>query len=120
MSARRPVRVSETPLEKDEQAAIVELVETLRGKAWVIGTVRPDGDFRGTCQTAGIADLWVTLPAGASSRAIGIWWETKRRKGKRSAAQLDFAEWCIVTGTPYGYGTCDEFIARMKIGGWLK
>lgn len=108
--------------EKQEQAAIVQLVETLNGKAWVLGTTRPAGDFRGTCQTPGIADLWITLPAVSilGAGALGLWWETKSATGRRSAAQFEFSEWCVLTRTAYGYGTCDAFIAWLTDCGRLK
>ena len=108
--------------EKQEQASIVQLVETLGGKAYVLGTTRPAGDFRGTCQTPGLPDLYAFLPyqhAASTSRA-SLWIEVKKVGGRRSKAQDEFKALCEASDTRYLCGTCDDVIAWLKEAGWLK
>ena len=52
------------PLEKEIQADIVKLLETVGAAVYKIGTKRKKGDHQGTMQTPGIPDLlaFVTVP----------------------------------------------------------
>ena len=123
---------SRPPLEKVEQHQIVNLVRTMGGRVWVLGTRRRRGDHQGTMQTPGLPDLWIVLPrvhgalnesrdqATLSHGGEGLWWEVKRNGGRRSPDQVDFADACALTGIGYGYGTLDDFIARMVAEGRLR
>lgn len=112
------VRISE----KQEQAAIVQLMETLGGKVWVLGTKRPSGDFQGTRQTPGIPDLYVALPLRAAPRHYrALWIEVKSSQGRTSDAQKAFAKVASTTiGTAYIRGTCDDVQRWLVEHGWLK
>lgn len=102
-----------------EQNNIRRYVSGISGKVYVLGTRRRRGDYQGTMQTEGIADLWICLPAVAPSaryhldtkEPIALWWETKGPKGRRSPEQIEFGERCAATRTPYGFGTCNDFFA---------
>ena len=52
-------------LEKEIQADIVKLLETVGAAVYKIGTTRKKGDHQGTMQTPGIPDLcaFVKMPA---------------------------------------------------------
>lgn len=103
------------PLEKTEQANIVKLVTALSGTAYEIGRPRPRTDeHQGMRQTPGVADLWIVLPIARGVDAIGLWWETKSEVGERSEAQDEFAMWCHRAKTPYGYGTCADFVVWLQ------
>lgn len=103
------------PLEKAEQANIIKLVEVLGGSAYEIGRPRPSTDgYQGLRQTPGVPDLWIVLPIARGVDAVGLWWETKSETGERSEAQDTFALWSHRTKTPYGYGTCSDFILWLQ------
>lgn len=106
--------------EDSEQGNICQLTSSLGGKPWVLGTRRRRGDYPGTMQTAGVADLWLTLPVSRSTGApaVGLWWEAKAPGERRTPDQVGFADWCAATNTPYGWGTFDDFIAWLIIRGY--
>lgn len=111
------------PLEKVEQAHICKLVSNLGGKPYVIGTRRRKDDYQGTMQTPGIADLWISLPAREFPTplpAIVLWWETKRIGGRRTPDQVEFGDRCVAANQPYGWGTCNDFVAWLIEHGRLK
>lgn len=110
------------PLEKDEQAAIVKLLEALGAKVYVLGTRRPKGDHQGSCQTPGIPDLYVFLPNHRDLRLfsnVPVWIEVKARAGRLSESQRQFA--ALVTDSPSHYvtGTCDDVQNWLVDHGWL-
>jgi hypothetical protein len=112
------------PLEKAEQAAIVDLVRKTGGKAYILGNTRRKGDYPGTMQTPGIADLWLELGAVVRRQdallPVGLWWEVKAQAGRVRPEQLEFEASCQRTGTPYGRGTCNDFIAWLVAQGRLR
>jgi hypothetical protein len=104
--------------EKQEQAAIVQLLKNIGAKVYVLGTRRPAGDHQGTRQTPGIPDVFAFLPRRENYQAL--WIEVKRVGGRASTAQADFASQCHYSDVCYIRGTCDDVIKWLKIGGWVK
>ena len=119
--ARLPVRS-----ERVEQAHIIQVARTLGARVYVLGTVRRRGDYPGTMQTAGLPDLWMVLPLvwrGARWVSVvggGLWWEVKRQGGRRTPAQMQFADECDMAGVAYGWGDCDAFIRWCREHGLLR
>ena len=54
-----------TQLEKEIQADIVKLLETVGAAVYKIGTTRKKGDHQGTMQTPGIPDLVAFVPSAS-------------------------------------------------------
>jgi Holliday junction resolvase len=100
--------------ERAEQRAIVELLERLGAKVYVLGTTRPKGGHMGTCQTPGIPDLCVFLGG------FMVWIEVKAPKGRVSVAQEHFERLCGYTNTPYLRGGLDVVIAWLRARGLVK
>jgi hypothetical protein len=123
--------------EKAEQRAIVQLLEALGAKVYVLGTRRRKGDHQGTMQTPGIPDLYFVLPsryktkngklhsasdAPDDSYATGpthVWVEVKRKGGRRSLAQQEFRNWHIFQQPYYICGTCDDVQNWLVHHRWL-
>ena len=81
------------PLEKEIQADIVKLLETVGAAVYRIGTTRKKGDHQGTMQTPGIPDLlaFVEIPKGRwSPELVQLWIEVKRPGGTCSEDQDAF------------------------------
>lgn len=109
--------------EKVEQAAIVQLLESLGGKVYVIGTKRRKGDYQGTMQTPGLPDLYAVLPPRGHCRLWApVWIEVKASGGRLSEAQKAFRDLCDPTrGAAHHYvsGTCDAVQNWLVDYGWL-
>ena len=86
-----------TPLEKEIQADIVTLLETVGAAVYRIGTTRKKGDHQGTMQTA-----WNSRPGDVCDHAfefgqgpaqlVQLWIEVKRPGGRmQRCARLTFA-----------------------------
>lgn len=122
---RRPS--SSVPLEKVEQAHLVQLYESFGGKVYQLGTRRKRGERcphckgfvpntdHGTHQTPGVSDLLVFLPTNPRLRAGSVelvFHEVKRAKGGRlSPDQQAFGEWCIRACQAHVVGGLDAGIA---------
>jgi hypothetical protein len=107
--------------EKQEQAAIVELLEAIGAKVYVLGTRRPKGDFQGTRQTPGIPDLYALLPTSTDCDAPrALWIEVKAASGRMSQAQIDFALACGGRGIAHTTGGQDAVAAWLKYWSFLK
>ena len=127
MSGARLSRGPRQHPERVEQTNICNLVRSIGGKVCVLGTSRRKGDHQGTMQSPGLPDLWIFMPSpklpnshGLIDHASGLWWECKSPTGTRSQEQVNFAENCLNTRTPYGYGTLTDFVHYLVAGGWLK
>lgn len=120
--------------EKTEQASVVNLVEALGGKAYVLGTRRAqycghcgarNGD-QGTRQTEGLADLALYLPPPPRIRQIGasgwefLWMECKGRGGTLSPEQVLFREFNERARVSHIVGGIDAFLARCRAAGRVK
>lgn len=109
--------------EKAEQAAIVQLLESLGAKVYVLGTRRPKGDYQGTRQTPGIPDLYAFMPPRGHCRLWApVWIEVKAIGGKLNKAQEAFRNQCDfrVAAHHYVTGTCDDVQNWLVDNGWLK
>ena len=80
--------------EKQIQADIVKLLETVGAAVYRIGTKRKRGDHQGTMQTPGIPDLvaFVRCQDDQSQYWSQVWIEVKRPRGRMSADQSYFKE----------------------------
>lgn len=106
--------------EKAEQRAIVQLLESLGAKVYVIGTRRPKGDYPGTRQTPGIPDLHVFLYQPRTDTAVQLWIEVKAKGGKLRPAQVEFKAWCVAAKVEHIVGTCDDVQNWLVDHGWLR
>jgi hypothetical protein len=119
--------------EKSEQAQIVTLVETLGGRAYVLGSRRAqycglcgarNGD-QGTRQTEGLGDLAVYLPPRPRLRDLGsswtfLWVECKGRGGTLSPEQVAFRQINEQARVAHIVGGLDAVLAWLEAGGWVK
>ena len=114
------------PLEKEIQADIMEMLETVGATVYRIGTTRKKGDYQGTMQTPGIPDLlaFVRIPARKMTdmrpHAVQLWIEVKRPGGKMSDTQLAFRWNALNAGCEYVVGGVDEVLAWLKERGVVK
>ncbi len=122
-AAYRPARVPE----KAVQAHIVQLLRSIGGQVYVMGTTRRRGDFAGTMQTPGIPDLMAFLPARdcphpapAARGRVFLFVEVKARGGRLRPEQLAFAEGCVAAGVPHVVGDLDAVIAWLVEHGYVK
>ena len=115
--------MSRSRLEKHEQEAGVRLLRTLGAKVYVLGTVRPQGDYRGTCQTPGLPDVQAFLPIrGDRSEATRrlLVWEVKRAQGGRlSEPQKEFLGLCAAAGVAHVVGPLDALLAWLHAEGYV-
>lgn len=132
MAARRSPRQA-VPLEKVEQAHIIQAAEAVGAVVVVIGTVRRGSKCQacgawvqghmGTQQTEGLADLEIYLPVRseiARSREL-VKWETKRKVGGRfSPEQIRYRDYCTAAAVTYGAGCLDDFLALLVDRGLVK
>lgn len=110
--------------EKAEQAAIVELLETLGAKVYVLGTVRKHGDHPGTMQTPGLPDLLIYLRRVHRPEAA-IWAqlltvEVKARGGRLRPAQREYADLAEGAAVAHIVGGLDAVIEWLTDRGYLK
>lgn len=108
--------------EKQEQAAIVDLLKSIGAAVYVLGHPSPaDGrTYRGTGQTPGVPDLYAFLnTVDGSSKGVGLWIEVKRTGGRLSVYQGAFKLDCRVRDIPHVVGGVDAVIDHLEAGGWL-
>jgi hypothetical protein len=107
--------------EKAEQAAIIQLLESIGATVYKLGGARRRGDFPGTMQTPGLPDLFVFLPDLAPwVTRWPLWIEVKASGGKLRTAQDEFRALCAVAHARHIVGGLDDVIAYLTHGGWLK
>jgi len=119
--------------EKAEQASIINLIEALGGRAYVLGSRRAQycglcgarNSDQGTRQTEGLGDLAVYLPPPPRIRDLGtswcfLWIECKGRGGTLSAEQVRFREINLKARIAHIVGGLDAVLAWLKAGGWVK
>lgn len=124
---RAPVRVSPRIPEKVIQPQGVTLLKTVGAKIYVLGTKRRCGDYQGTMQTEGIADVLAFLPppplrpAGSTPKRLALWWEAKAQGGVLSSAQQEFQQLCGDAELSHVTGEGLEPLYLFLVnGGWLK
>ena len=106
--------------EKAVQQACVDLLTSVAGSVYVLGTRRPTGDYQGTRQTPGLPDVWFYLPRRGDRPAVAGWLECKAPKGRLSEAQRQFREECHESSTDHVTGGVDDLIEYLVSVGRLK
>ena len=131
---RRQVGEPRRRLEKDEQALTVQTLEAIGAAVYVLGTRRPRGrncpkcgtfvaEHQGTCQTPGIADLVVFLPAprGAAGGVRPILFvEQKAVDGRFSPRQKEFRKLAEASPASYVAGTVDDVVRFLEARGYVR
>lgn len=100
--------------EKVEQAHIVQLLRSIGGRVYVMGTRRRAGDYQGTMQSEGIPDLLAFLPKRESAtgqRQVLLFVECKRRGGRLRPEQQAFREFALAAELAHVVGDLDAVIA---------
>ena len=115
------------PLEKEIQADIVKLLETVGAAVYKIGTKRKKGDHQGTMQTPGIPDLvafvkvpWGTHPEMVKASSVQLWIEVKRPGGTMAGAQRAFRVRALEAGCEHVVGGVPEVVDWLKARGVVK
>ncbi len=132
MTRRRPAPPRR--LEKDEQSLTVQVLASIGATVYQLGTRRPRGracpkcgtfvaEYQGTCQTPGISDLIVFLPAprgvAGAVRPI-LFVEQKAVDGRFSPRQLEFRRLAETSAASYVAGTVDDVIKWLEARGYLR
>ena len=119
----RPAKVSE----KQQQAAIVQLLRSIGADVWVLGTVRRKGDYQGTRQSPGLPDLLACLPDIGrldlrDGDAVREWLaiECKSSTGRLRPEQQHFQACCQDSDLLHVVGGLDAVIAKLQALGYLK
>lgn len=140
VAIRRP-RLSATPRrrpvqrEKHEQVQVVQLLTSLGGRVYVLGTRRRRGapcphcgafvaEHQGTRQTPGIGDVLAYLPPpplGARLNGyVALWVECKAAGGRLSDDQQAFRTFTVGAGIAHVVGGLNDVIAWCLREGYLK
>jgi hypothetical protein len=101
--------------EKIVQSQGCNLLRSVGGAVYVLGTRRPRGDYQGTRQTPGLADVYAFLPAIAAREIPmrALWWEAKADGGRPSPEQLIFGARCASADHDYVRGGVDALVAYL-------
>lgn len=132
MSRRAPGRLfsaaAKTPLEKAEQAWVIDLFSKCGCVVHVLGTRRKQMETcvhchkptpirdQGTRQTPGLPDLWVVVPPNrlpARVEGLAFWYEVKREGEKLRPEQQAFRDLCLRAGVLHYWGPLVEARAIM-------
>ena len=125
--------------EKTEQAHIVQLLRSIGGAAYVMGTTRRRGDHPGTMQTPGIPDLMAFLPIARNRISAGfaidedgaayergqnfgpclLFIECKAAGGKMRPEQHAFKSHCEIAKVAHLVGGLDAAIAWLTQHGYV-
>jgi hypothetical protein len=127
MAAGPPAR----RLEKHEQADTVQLLEVIGAAVYQVGTRRPRGrscpscgtfvaEHQGTCQTPGISDLVVFLPARHADARPVLFVEQKAVTGRLSPPQQVFRTLVEQSTALYLSGTVDDALLFLETRGYLR
>jgi hypothetical protein len=100
--------------ERVVQRQVVGLLRALGAHVYVLGTVRPRGDYPGTHQTPGLPDLLVFL----RGRLLCI--EVKAAGGRLRPGQVLFREDCLQAGIAHVVGGVDEVLAWLMGQGLIR
>lgn len=114
--------------ERVEQAHIVQLVRSVGGQAWVLGTTRRKGDYAGTMQTPGIPDLVTFIPLPTFTpkgercgvHSVLLFIEVKAVGGRLRPEQIVFRDTCHAAGVQHVVGGLDAVLAWMVERGVVK
>lgn len=131
----RSIGKPRVPLEKEEQAAGVQLLTAIGSVVFVLGTRRSRGkpcpncdtfvpEDQGTRQTPGIGDVFAFLPerhGALGPEREALWWEAKRSEGGRmSDDQRKFQGLCGQARQHHVVGDRDDLIGWLILQGYLK
>jgi hypothetical protein len=115
--------------EKVEQSHIVQTLRLVHARVYVIGHApRRDQAHKGTSQTPGIPDLLVHLPASpmpmlrtlhTHAAPHELWIEVNAHRGRLSAEQASFRDFCHLAGIAHVVGGLDEVIAYLLDHGYV-
>ena len=94
--------------EKAVQQQVVALLHKVGFRVWTIGTTRPNGDHRGTCQSPGLPDLL----AFGRGRLLVV--EVKARGGTLRPEQVAFRAECQAAGVAHVVGGVEDVWAWLK------
>lgn len=114
---RKPVQ-----REAGEQLKVRQLIASLGGRAFVLGTRRRKGDHQGTMQTPGLPDLVAFLPVRASSPPVWrlVVVECKAPGGRLRPEQETFRELCRWANVEHVTGGYDAFVRWCQQRGHLR
>ncbi len=121
-------RARKARLEKHEQQDGVKLLRSLGAAVYVLGTKRRKGDYQGTNQTPGIADVEAWMPTKRSDQCTPwmlsrqlLKWEVKRSRGaKTSVEQESYAALCTDAGVSYVCGDLSALMRWLVDAGYLR
>ncbi len=97
--------------EKAVQAQIVQLIRSIGGRAFVVGTTRRRGDYQGTMQSRGIPDVIGFVPVRGTRDFVHVYVEVKAEGGWLRKEQSEFLALCIAAGVEHIVGDLDAVIA---------
>jgi hypothetical protein len=119
--------------EKAEQAHIVQLLRSIGGAVYVLGTRRRRGDHQGTMQTPGLPDVIAFLPTrehacirlvvdGVSLplKRLFVCVECKATGGRLRPEQRAFRDFCRDAGIQHVSGDFDAIIAWLIDFGYVQ
>lgn len=117
-----PASIFQRRSEKAEQAAIVQLLQSVGAAVYVLGTRRKRGDYQGTMQTPGLPDLLAFVPmVQASTRRYELACiEVKVAGARRTWPQSVFAGYCEKAGVCYQCGTLDDVLSWLRDEGLIR
>jgi hypothetical protein len=116
------MKTSRVP-EKIEQAHVVQLLRSIGGKVYVLGTRRRKGDFHGTMMTEGLPDVISFLPMRTRScqaparRMLVV--ECKAVGGRLRPEQSKFRDLCQTADIAHIVGGLDAVIAWLATEGYV-
>ena len=113
--------------EKVVQAQITQLLRSIGGAVYVLGTVRRRGDYPGTCQSPGLPDLLAFLPPPSSGPGLPgsalemlVAVEVKAAGGRLRPEQAAFRAHALAAGMTHLVGDLDVVIAWLVCRGFLR
>lgn len=117
-------------LEKVEQQHIVDLLRSIGGEAYVLGTRRGRGrscpscgtfvqEHQGTRQSPGLSDVIGFTPIREGRRRMLVV-EVKAEGGRLRDEQRDFRDFCVAAAVPHVVGGLNAVIAWLMAEGFLK
>ena len=109
------------PLEKTEQAHIIQMLTRVGGRVWVTGVPRRKGDFQGAMRTPGLPDVIAFLPRtlGQPGRRL-LCVEVKKIGGRLRPEQETFRQECLDASVDHVVGGLDAVIAWLVQTGYVK
>jgi hypothetical protein len=105
-------------IEKGIQRACADLLRLIGSDVYELGTRRQRGEYQGTMQTPGIADVEAFLPPRDGRRRL-LKMECKAPKGRFSPAQQDYRQHCVDAQVDYVSGGLDDLMAWLSREGYL-